>query len=297
MGHHHDHGKPNYGKALAIGIALNTLYVIIEAFYGLKIGSSALVADAGHNASDVISLVLAWGALWLSTRNPSRRFTYGMRRSTIMASLINGILIIVAAGFILWDAIQKFQNPVAIPGKKVLIVAAIGLVVNTGTALMFMKGQKDDLNVRGAFLHMAADALVTLGVLIGGIILMYTDAYWIDPVLGMVIVGVIVWSAWGLLSDSVELVLDAVPKDIDYDKVETFLKEVEGVEEVHDLHIWALSTSEAALTVHLVMPEGQDDQFIYDLRNHLHDRFGIEHVTVQIENEFEDEEYRRCVHS
>ncbi len=296
MGHQHDHGVQNYGKAFAIGIGLNTLYVIIEAFYGLTIGSSALVADAGHNASDVVSLLLAWLAIWLASRKPSQRYTYGMRRSTIMASLVNGVLIILAAGFILWDAIQKFQHPTEIPGKVVLIVASIGLVVNTGTALMFMKGQKDDLNIRGVFFHMAADALVTLGVLIGGVVMMYTDAYWIDPVLSVLIVGVILWSAWGLLSDSVDLALDAVPKDIDYNKVQAFLNDVEGVEEIHDLHIWALSTSEAALTVHLVMPDGQNDQFIYDLRGQLHDEFGIEHVTVQIENEFEDEEYRQCMY-
>ena len=302
MGHghhhhdHHHHGVQEYGRAFAIGIALNTVYFLVEMFYGLFIGSSALVADATHNASDVLSLVLAWFAIWLASRKSSHKYTYGMRRSTILASLVNGILIVVAAGWILWEAIEKFQNPVVIPGRIVLIVASVGLVVNTGTALMFMKGQKEDLNIRGAFLHMAADALVTLGVLIGGIVMMYSDAYWVDPVLSIIIVGVILWSAWGLLKDSVELVLDAVPREIDYKDVETYLNDIPGVEDVHDLHIWALSTSDTAMTVHLVIPSGQTDQFIYDLRRELHDRFGIEHVTVQIEKEFEDEEYRHCVH-
>lgn len=302
MGHghhhhdHHHHGVQEYGRAFAIGIALNTVYFLVEMLSGLFIGSSALVADAAHNASDVLSLVLAWFAIWLASRKSSHKYTYGMRRSTILASLVNGILIVVAAGWILWEAIEKFQNPVVIPGRIVLIVASVGLVVNTGTALMFMKGQKEDLNIRGAFLHMAADALVTLGVLIGGIVMMYSDAYWVDPVLSIIIVGVILWSAWGLLKDSVELVLDAVPREIDYKDVETYLNDIPGVEDVHDLHIWALSTSDTAMTVHLVIPSGQTDQFIYDLRRELHDRFGIEHVTVQIEKEFEDEEYRHCVH-
>ena len=302
MGHghhhhdHHHHGVQEYGRAFAIGIALNTVYFLVEMLSGLFIGSSALVADAAHNASDVLSLVLAWFAIWLASRKSSHKYTYGMRRSTILASLVNGILIVIAAGWILWEAIEKFQNPVAIPGRIVLVVASVGLVVNTGTALMFMKGQKEDLNIRGAFLHMAADALVTLGVLIGGIVMMYSDAYWVDPVLSIIIVGVILWSAWGLLKDSVELVLDAVPREIDYKDVETYLNDIPGVEDVHDLHIWALSTSDTAMTVHLVIPSGQTDQFIYDLRRELHDRFGIEHVTVQIEKEFEDEEYRHCVH-
>lgn len=302
MGHghhhhdHHHHGVQEYGRAFAIGIALNTVYFLVEMLSGLFIGSSALVADAAHNASDVLSLVLAWFAIWLASRKSSHKYTYGMRRSTILASLVNGILIVIAAGWILWEAIEKFQNPVAIPGRIVLIVASVGLVVNTGTALMFMKGQKEDLNIRGAFLHMAADALVTLGVFIGGIVMMYSDAYWVDPVLSIIIVGVILWSAWGLLKDSVELVLDAVPREIDYKDVETYLNDIPGVEDVHDLHIWALSTSDTAMTVHLVIPSGQTDQFIYDLRRELHDRFGIEHVTVQIEKEFEDEEYRHCVH-
>lgn len=295
MGHSHNHSRNNYGRAFAIGIGLNTLYVIVESFYGLRIGSSALLADAGHNASDVLSLVLAWVAIWLSGRKHSNRYTYGMRKTTIMASLINGVLIIVAAGYIFWEAVQKFQNPVEVPGKTVLIVASIGLLINSGTALLFMKGQKDDLNIRGAFLHMAADALVTLGVIIGGVIMMYTAAYWVDPVLSFVIVGVILWSAWGLLSDSIELALDAVPRGINFEEVEEYLNDIDGVEEVHDLHIWALSTSESALTVHLVMPGGQEDQFIYDLRNSLHDLFGIEHVTIQVETEFGDGKYRQCM--
>lgn len=290
--HHHHHQPANYGKAFAIGIGLNVLYVIVETFYGLRINSSALLADAGHNATDVISLLLAWAATWVAQKRPSGKYTYGLRKTTIMASLVNGLLIFAAAGLILWDAIEKIQNPVAIPGNTLMIVAAIGIVVNTGTALLFMKGQKDDLNIKGAFLHMAADAGVTLAVLIGGLVMKYTGAYWVDPVLSFLIVVVIIYSAWGLLRDSVNLAIDAVPKDIDCEKVETFLENIDKVREVHDLHIWALSTTQTALTAHLVVPEDHDDNFIFKIRDQLKEKFNIDHSTLQIEKTFDDEEYR-----
>lgn len=292
MSHQHSPAKRNYGKAFALGIGLNIIYVAVEGFYGLSINSSALLADAGHNVSDVLSLMLAWAATWVADKKPSGKYTYGLRKTTIMASLINGLLIIVAAGLILWNAIEKLQNPVAIPGKIVMIVAAVGIFVNAGTALLFMKGQKDDLNIKGAFLHMAADAVVTLGVLVGGLIMQYTTAYWIDPVLSFIIVGVILYSAWGLLSDSVNLALDAVPNDIDLDEVQKFLEEQDRVEEVHDLHIWAMSTTETALTAHLVVPGGHDDTFIFNVREKLHQKFNIQHCTLQVEHTFEDDEYR-----
>lgn len=292
MAHNHTHSSKHHGKAFGIGIALNVIYVAVELFYGLSVNSTALLADAGHNASDVISLILAWAAIWVAEKRPSGRYTYGLRKTTIMASLINGLLIIGAAVIIAWDAIQKFQDPVSIPGNIVMIVAAIGLVVNTSTAFLFYKDQKSDLNIKGAFLHMAADAGVTLGVLLGGLAIKYTGYTWIDPVLGLLIVLVILYSAWGLLSDSVKLALDAVPEGINQEEVKSFLEKVDGVEDVHDLHIWALSTTETALTAHLVVPGGHDDQFLYDVRERLHKKFEIVHTTLQVEKGFEDQAYR-----
>ncbi|MGA9324434.1 MAG: cation diffusion facilitator family transporter [Salegentibacter sp.] len=294
MGHSHDHGVKNYGKAFAIGIGLNIAYVIVEVIYGFSANSSALLADAGHNTSDVLSLVLAWAATWAAKKRPSGDYTYGYRKTTIMASLINGVLIIAAGGIIVYDAILKLQNPVEIPGNIIMIVAGIGVVINTITALLFMKGQKGDLNIKGAFLHMAADAGVSLGVVLGGLIIKLTDLTWIDPVLSFIIVAVIVYGAWGLLRDSVKLALDAVPEDIDLKEVNSFLKSIKGVEEVHDLHVWAMSTTETALTAHLVVPEGQSDKFLYNIREELHDKFEITHTTLQIENDFGDEGY--CGH-
>jgi cobalt-zinc-cadmium efflux system protein len=284
MSHNHSHShQKNYGKAFAIGIILNTAYVAIEAFYGLVIDSSALLADAGHNASDVLSLILAWGAIWVAKSQPNQRYTFGLRKATIMASMINGMLIIGASGFILWDAIQKIQNPVEIPGNTVMIVAGIGLIVNTGTALMFMRDQHD-LNIKGAFLHMAADAGVTLGVLIGGLVIKFTDAYWVDPLLSFLIVIVILYSAWGLLSDSVKLAVDAVPKNIDIKEVANFLRNSQGVESIHDLHIWAMSTTENALSVHLVIHEDTNqDLLLKQIKHKLKESFDIHHSTIQIE--------------
>ena len=290
--HEHQSSAADYGKSFIIGIILNIGYVAVEVFYGLTINSSALLADAGHNFSDVISLVLAWCAILLSHKRATGQFSYGFRKSTILASMVNGLLIVGASGFILYDALQKIQNPVEIPGNTMMIVAGIGIVINTGTALLFMKGRKGDLNIKGAFLHMAADAAVTLGVLVGGLLIKLTGAYWVDPALSFIIVGVILYSAWGLLVDSVKLVLDAVPKDINLEQVKQYLENIDCVEEVHDLHIWALSTTETALTAHLVVPEGCQDQFIYDTRDELKKRFGIDHSTLQIEHTLADEEYR-----
>ncbi len=291
MDHNHSHRKQDFGKAFAIGIGLNTVYVAVEAFYGFAVDSSALLADAGHNASDVISLILAWVAIWISKKKPTGQYTYGLRKSTILASLFNGLLLVGAAGFIFYDALQKIQSPVAIPGNTIMIVAGVGLLVNTGTALLFVKG-KSDLNIRGAFLHMAADAGVTLGVLIGGLLMKLTGAYWIDPALSMVIVGVIVYGAWGLLSESINLAIDAVPKNIDITKVKAFLEDLDRVTDVHDLHIWALSTTETALTAHLVMPDGCEDDDLYKIREELQEHFGIDHTTLQVERTLADDEYR-----
>lgn len=211
-----------------------------------------------------------------------------------MASLVNGVLIIAAGGIIAYDAVLKLQNPVEIPGNIIMIVAGIGVVINTVTALLFMSGQKGDLNIKGAFLHMAADAGVSLGVVLGGLVIKLTGVTWVDPVLSFVIVAVICYSAWGLLRDSVKLALDAVPENIDVKEVNAYLKSISGVEEVHDLHIWAMSTTETALTAHLVVPKGQNDEFLYNVRQELHDKFEITHTTLQIENEFGDENY--CMH-
>jgi len=291
MAHHH-HQPTHYGKTFAIGIGLNVAFVIVEVFYGLSVDSSALLADAGHNTSDVFSLILAWAATWVAQKRPSGKYTYGWRKTTIHASLINGVLIIAAAGLITWEAIHKLQDPVAIPGDVIMIVAGIGVVINTITALLFMRGQRKDLNIKGAFLHMAADAAVSVGVVLGGLIIQRTGAYWVDPALSFLIVAVIVYSAWGLLRDSVDLALDAVPKNIDIDEVKAFLEGIDRIAEVHDLHVWALSTTETALTAHLVVPDGHDDPFIFELRRRLHDHFDIDHCTLQIERTFADEEYR-----
>lgn len=288
----HSHSKRTYGKAFAIGIALNVVYVSLEIFYGLSSHSSALLADAGHNTSDVLSLLLAWAATYLAKKQPSERYTYGLRKTTIMASLINGVLIVGAAALITWDAIHKLQNPVAVPGNVIMIVSGIGVAINSITALLFIKGQKGDLNVKGAFLHMAADAGVSLGVVVGGLLIKLTGEMWIDPVSSFIIVAVILYSTWGLLADSVKLALDAVPENINLEEVKTFLESTDGVEEVHDLHVWAMSTTETALTAHLVIPEGHSDQLLYDIREALHERFEITHTTLQVERDFADGDYR-----
>lgn len=274
----------NYGKYYLIGITLNIIYVGVEVFYGLHINSSALLADAGHNASDVISLFISWGAICLAKLQPFGKFTYGLRKTTILASSINGVLIIGAAVFILKEAIIKIKNPVAIPGNILMIVAGIGIIINTITALCFIKGQKRDLNIKGTFLHMAADAAVSAAVLVGGVFILNTGVYWIDSLLSFLIVVVILWSAFGLLSDSFKLSVDAVPKDIDLEKVKLFFRELEGVTDVHDLHIWAISTTETALTVHLVIPKGCNNEFIDKTREKLQQKFNIGLSTLQIES-------------
>ncbi len=290
----HSHSSMEYGKAFAIGIALNTIYVIVEFAYGFSVDSTALMADAGHNAGDVFGLILAWAAMWLAGQRPSKNYTYGFRKATILASMFNGIILIFAAGFIVLEAVKKFSQPADVPGITVFIVAAMGLVVNTGTAFLFFRDRKSDLNIQGAFLHMAADAGVTLGVLLGGLAIMFTGATWIDPVLGLIIVVVIAYSTWGLLSESVRLALDGVPEDIDHEQVRLFLEGLKTVKEVHDLHIWALSTTEVALTAHLIIPEEHDDQLLYEIREGLYEKFKITHTTLQIEKNWGDQEYRAC---
>jgi cobalt-zinc-cadmium efflux system protein len=285
MAHDHSQQAKTYGKAFAIGIGLNIAYVAVEISYGLIIDSSALLADAGHNASDVLSLIFAWFAMAVATKRPSQRYTFGLRRSTILVSILNALLLFGAAGVIGWEAWHKIFEPAEVAGTKVMIVAGIGVVINTVTALLFMKGQKDDLNIRGAFLHMAADAGVSAGVVIAGLLINLTGYYWIDPVASFLILIVIVYGTWQLFIDSINLALDAVPKDIDFGEVEQFLEKYDEVTSVHDLHIWAMSTTENALSAHLVVAEEAGDELLKILKNDLHEEFKIVHTTIQLEKE------------
>jgi cobalt-zinc-cadmium efflux system protein len=280
----HDHAPQNYSRAFAIGIALNLAFVGVEALYGVRSGSLALIADAGHNLSDVIGLVLAWAGALLARLAPTPNRTYGMRRASVLAALSNGVLLLVAIGAIAWEAIGRFAHPAPVQGGVVMAVAGVGIVINSLTALLFMSGRKGDVNVRGAFLHMAADAIVSAGVVVAGYAISITGFLWLDPAVSILIVIVIALGTWGLLRDSVNLALDAVPAGIDPAKVEKLLLDVPGITEVHDLHIWGMSTTECALTAHLVRPTvGDDDHLLVSLSRELHDRFGIEHATLQIE--------------
>lgn len=284
MTHDHSLHTKTYGKAFAIGIGLNIAYVAVEVSYGLIIDSSALLADAGHNASDVLSLVFAWFAMAVAQKQPSQKYTFGLRRSTILVSILNALLLFGAAGVIGWEAWRKLFEPAEVAGTKVMIVAGIGVVINTVTALLFIQGQKEDLNIKGAFLHMAADAGVSLGVVVAGLFISLTGAMWIDPVTSFVILFVIVYGTWDLFIDSINLALDAVPKDVDYEEVQAFLKEKVPIKEVHDLHIWAMSTTENALSAHIVTAEEVPDDFLERIKKELKDLFNITHTTIQIEH-------------
>lgn len=282
--HHHAHGPADFGRAFAIGTALNLAFVLVEGTAGFLTDSVALLADAGHNLSDVLGLLVAWAGAELAKRPASKRFTYGLRGSSILAALTNSVLLLVAVGAIAWEAIGRFVNPPAIQGGVVMTVAAIGIVVNLSTALLFARGRKHDINIRGAYLHMAADAAVSAGVVIGGGLIVLTGSEWIDPAISLVIVAVILWSTWGLARESLTMVLQAVPEGIDADAVRSTLAALPGVARVHDLHIWPMSTTEAALTAHLVMPGGHPgDAFLIDLQHRLAHDFRIDHTTVQIE--------------
>lgn len=283
-GHGHSHAPASFGRAFAVGITLNLAFVIVEAVYGVISGSMALVADAGHNLSDVLGLVIAWIASALAARPPSARYTYGYKSSSILAALGNAAFLLMALGAILVETIRRLIDPEPVAGGPVMIVAAIGIVINTVTALMFMRGRHHDINIRGAYLHMAADAAVSAGVVIAGLLITITGAQWIDPVTSLIIVGIIAVGTWGLLKDSLKMSLHAVPSRIDEQKVRHFLTSLGGVEAVHDLHIWPISTTETALTAHLVMPGGHPgDDFLHHLAHELEHDFGIGHATVQVE--------------
>ena len=286
-GHGHAHGLSAAGldRALAVGVALNTAFVITEAGAGLWSGSLALLADAGHNAGDVLGLLLAWGASWLARRPPSLRYTWGLRRTTIYAALANAVILLTACGAILWEAWQRLRSPHPVPGPTVIAVATIGVVINTLTALLFVRGQRD-ANVRGAFLHMAADAAISAGVVGAGIAIWLTGRTWIDPLVSIAITVAIVAGSWSLFRESVDLALDAVPRGVEPADVTTALAGIPGVAEVHDLHVWAASTSEISLTVHLVVPEtGTHSQVLAAAGDLLRGRFHVAHATIQIEDE------------
>jgi len=283
-GHHHSHAPADFNRAFAVGVVLNTGFVLVEAAYGFLANSLALLADAGHNLGDVLGLLLAWGAAVLVKRRPTARRTYGLKRSSILASLINAVLLLVAVGMIVWEAVQRLARPEPVAETTVIWVAAIGIVINTATALMFRAGSKNDINVRGAFLHMAADAAVSLGVVIAAALVMVTGWLWLDPAVSIAIAVVITAGTWSLLAASVNLALDAVPQNIDPQAIDAYFAALPGVTEVHDLHIWAMSTTEVALTAHLVRPgAGLDDALLGRVCHDLQQKFGIGHVTVQIE--------------
>jgi cobalt-zinc-cadmium efflux system protein len=279
----HSHAPDDFGSAFAIGASLNAAFVAVELALGYVANSLALVSDAVHNLSDVMALLLAWGAAWLARKRPTETHTYGYRRASILAALFNAGLLLVAVGGIAAEAINRIMAPAPVAGWTVVWVAAVGILVNGGTALLFMRGRHGDLNVRGAYLHMAADAGVSLGVVVAALAIMFTGWLWIDPAISLFIAAVVLASGWGLARDSVNLALDAVPKGIELVRVRDYLSGIDGVTEVHDLHIWAMSTNETALTAHLVRPGGHDDAFLHHVCEGLSHRFHIHHATLQIE--------------
>lgn len=282
--HRHAHGPASFGKAFAIGISLNIFFVIVEVIFGIKGNSLALLSDAGHNLSDVLGLVMAWIAILLGKKRPSEKRTYGFKSSSILAALFNAVFLMAAMGGIAWEAILRFRDPSPVTGTTVIVVALIGIMINGITALLFVTGRQGDLNIKGAFLHMAADAAVSLGVVIAGILILWSGWTWIDPAVSLIICLIIAISTWGLFRDSIELALNAVPRGIHIHAIMEYLGSLPGVTDVHDLHIWGMSTTETALTVHLVRTETDDhDSFLQMVDQHLHDQFGIEHTTIQIE--------------
>ena len=287
--HHHAHVPASYDRAFAIGTALNLGFVLVEAVFGVIANSVALLADAGHNLSDVLALLLAWGAAWLTRRQPTSRHTYGFGSSSILASLINAMLLLVAVGAIAFEAIGRIFRPEPVAEFTVIWVAAAGILVNGATAWMFMRGRERDINIRGAYLHMASDAAVSAGVVVAAIAIWATGWYWLDPLASLAISVVIVLGSLDLLKESTRLAMAAVPGGVDRTGVERYLAGLSGVSAVHDLHIWAISTTETALTAHLVRPAmGPDDEFLRGVAAELRTRFGIGHCTIQVEHDGAD---------
>ena len=282
--HGHSHAPTSFGRAFAIGVTLNLVIVAAELVFGYLANSLSLISDAAHNFTDVVGLLLAWGGAWLAARQPTARYTYGFRRASILAALGNAALLLIATGGILIEAFHRFQDPQPVATGTVMAVATLGILVNGGTAVMFMSGRKDDLNIKGAFLHMVGDAGISVGVVIGAALVSVTGWLWLDPAISVAIALAVLWSSWGLARDSVNLALDAIPRDIDHEAVQAYLRDLPGVSEVHDLHIWAMSTTETALTAHLVRPgAGLDDQMLHETCRQLELRFKIKHATLQIE--------------
>jgi cobalt-zinc-cadmium efflux system protein len=281
--HEHDHAPKDFNQAFAIGIALNLAFVSIESFYGWKVNSLALLADAGHNFSDVIGLVLAWGGALAVKLRPNKRHTYGWKRGTILAAFANALLLLIAMGGLIWEALERLATPEQMHGVTIMAVAGVGILINGATAWLFMSGSKHDLNIRGAFLHMAADALVSLGVVVAGALALWYGWNWLDSIVSLLIAAIIIISTWGLFHESLHLLFDGVPKQVHLPSVQSYLESLAGVVNVHDLHIWAMGTSQIAMTAHLVMPEGcLGDEFIEEVAKELHVRFDIVHPTIQI---------------
>ena len=286
MEHSHHHPTPkNYTLAFGIGTALNVVFVIVEAIFGFLSNSLALIADAGHNLGDVLALLLSWGATYLAQRKPTRTKTYGLRRGTILAAFISSLILLMTMSIVAWEAIGRFSEPSEVNSMTIIIVAAIGVLINTVTALLFFSSQHDDLNIKAAFIHMAADAGVSLGVVIAGIAILFTGLLWVDPAISLLIVIVIIISTWSVFRDSFNLAMDGVPKGIDVEEVRSFILKQDGIVEIHDLHIWAMSTTQVALTAHIVRDSTTiDDEFLHRLSNELEKRFKIIHPTIQIES-------------
>lgn len=282
--HEHGHGPANFNRAFALGISLNLIFVAVEAYYGWQVDSLALLADAGHNLSDVAGLLLAWGGALAGRRRPDIRHTYGWKRASILAAFANALVLLAAMGYLAWEAVQRFTEPAPAAGVTIMVVAGIGIVINVGTALLFLSGREHDLNIRGAFLHMVADALVSVGVVVAGALTFWFAWDWLDPVVTLIIVAVVVIGTWQLFRHSLHLLFDGVPFAIDRDAVHHYLATLPGVTQVDDLHIWAMSTTETALTAHLIMPEGNpDDALLRSASHDLHEQFGIGHATLQVE--------------
>lgn len=297
--HDHSHDrKLDLGRAFILGIALNGAFVVVESVAGVFAHSTALLADAAHNLSDVLGLAMAWGASTLARRNPSKRHTYGFRRSTVLAALANAVLLLAAVGAVTWEAIGRLQSPHEPHGGTMMWVAAVGVVVNGVSALLFRKRSEGDANVRGAFLHLAADAAVSAGVVVAGAILWTTGRSWVDPATSLLVCAVVLFGTWRLLLDALHLAMDGVPRGIELDEVREFLAGLPDVEAIHDLHVWAMSTTEVALTAHVVMPwRDCPPAFLTGLEHELEDRFGIAHTTIQIEPSKDNACARDCANA
>jgi cobalt-zinc-cadmium efflux system protein len=282
--HGHHHGPMDFGRAFAIATTLNIALVIAQVVFGVLANSVALIADAGHNLGDVLGLLLAWGAHGMARWQPTKRYTYGFRSASILAALFNGIILLVATGAIAWEALRRLGGMTDVAGVTVMVIAAVGIVVNGVSAWLLVAGRQGDLNVRGAFLHLLGDAAISLGVVAAGAVIVVTGWNWLDPMASLIIAVLIVWGTWGLLREAIMMSLDAVPQGVDGGSVESYLRGLPGVSEVHDLHIWAMSTTETAMTAHLVRPgAGPDDHLLHEICHELEHRFGISHATLQIE--------------